>query len=81
MEVFTYLIKSLKDDSFYTGISENPGKRLKEHNQGKLKITALKRPWKLIYKKLHFSYLEARKHEKWLKKKNCHYKNKLESEL
>jgi len=79
MSVFTYLIKSLKNNSYYTGISENPNKRLEEHNYGKLRITALKRPWKLVYKKSHFSYLEARKHEKWLKKKNHQYKSKLES--
>ncbi|KKT26742.1 MAG: Excinuclease ABCsubunit C domain-containing protein [Parcubacteria group bacterium GW2011_GWA2_43_9b] len=80
MEIFAYLIKSLKDKSFYTGISENPEKRVKEHNQGKLKNTALKRPWKLTYKKAHSSYAEARKHEKWLKKKNRQYKDNLKIE-
>lgn len=79
MEIFTYLIRSVKDNSFYTGISENPEKRLQEHNRGKLRITALKRPWELIYKKTHLSYSEARKHEKWLKKKNRNYKNNLKT--
>jgi len=77
--VFTYLLKSLKDGSFYTGISEDPEERVKAHNRGVLKNTAVKRPWKLIYKKSHLSYSEARKHEKWLKKKNRQYKGKLEN--
>ena len=75
MKVFTYLIKSKKDKSYYTGISKNPEKRLKEHNQGKLKTTNKNKPFQLVYKKEHPDYQEARKHEIWLKKKNCKYKD------
>jgi len=74
MIIYTYIIQSLKDSSFYTGISDNPEKRLKQHNRGSLKTTSRRRPWRLIYKKAHSSYREARKHEKWLKKKNIKYK-------
>jgi putative endonuclease len=74
MAVFIYLIYSLKDESFYTGITTDPHRRLKEHNKGNLPCTASKRPWKLVYTKEHASYEEARKHEKWLKKKNKQYK-------
>ena len=77
MAVYTYLIKSLIDQSFYVGISHNPVKRLSEHNQGKLKITASKRPYLLVYNKKYLNYLEARRHEKWLKKKSRVYKEKL----
>lgn len=77
MKVFTYIIQSLADSSYYTGITINVQKRLYEHNEGTLKTTALKRPWNLMYVKPHNSYLEARKHEKWLKKKNRKYKVKL----
>ncbi|PIS07486.1 excinuclease ABC subunit C [Candidatus Berkelbacteria bacterium CG10_big_fil_rev_8_21_14_0_10_43_13] len=72
--IYTYLIKSEKDNNFYTGITEDPEKRLHEHNCGKLKTTSQKRPWKLVYFKEHTNYLEARKHEIWLKKKNRKYK-------
>jgi len=75
--ISTYLIKSLKDESFYTGISADPFKRLNEHNSGKLKITSLHKPFVLVYFKEHLNYNEARKHEKWLKKKNRDYKSKL----
>ncbi len=77
MKTFTYLIQSLVDGGFYTGISYDPVNRLKEHNAGKIKATLGRRPFKLIYLKEHKSYQEARKHEKWLKKKNIEYKNHL----
>ena len=73
----TYLLKSSRDQSFYVGISKDVEKRLHEHNSGKLKTTARKRPWFLVFSRNHVNYLEARKHEKWLKKKNRAYKEKL----
>lgn len=75
--VYTYLLKSEKDGSFYTGISKDPQKRLQVHNNGEVDSTKNKKPWALVYKKVHADYPEARKHEKWLKKKNRKYKNKL----
>jgi len=75
--IYTYLAKSEIDDSFYVGISEDPKKRVDNHNSGKLKTTARKKPWKLVYFSCHDSYGEARQHEKWLKKKSRIYKNKL----
>lgn len=67
------------DGSYYVGISELPEDRLIQHNQGKSDYTKRKRPWKLVYKKEHKDYQEARKHELWLKKKNRLYKDKLVS--
>ena len=75
--ISTYLIKSLSDDFYYTGISENPHKRLKEHNSGKLSTTSGHKPFMLVYIKNHLNYSEAREHEKWLKKKSIDYKSKL----
>jgi putative endonuclease len=74
--VYTYLLKNNKG-TFYIGISENPNRRLNEHNAGKVLTTRLKKPWNLVYLKSHKNYIEARKQEKWLKKKNHNYKNKL----
>jgi len=75
--VYTYLIKSEVDGSFYTGISVDLKRRLRDHNTGKLKNTSFKKPWKLVYYKEHVDYSEARKHERWLKKKNRQYKEYL----
>ena len=80
MGIYTYLLKSIIVNNYYTGISENPERRLFEHNSGKVKITAKNRPYILVYKKLHNSYAEARKHEIWLKKKNRIYKNRISKE-
>ena len=70
-------MKSEKDKSYYVGITKDLDLRLKVHNRGGLKTTAAKRPWEIIYKKGYNSYHEARKHEKWLKKKSKQYKAKL----
>lgn len=76
--VFTYLLKSEKDGSYYTGIAKNLEDRLgSHHNKGKVVSTKKKIPWKLVYKKEHPTYEDVRKHEKWLKKKNHQYKDKL----
>jgi putative endonuclease len=77
MKVYTYLLRSFKDESYYVGISSDPYKRLEYHNNGYLKTTSRKKPYALVYLKKHLNYQEARKHEKWLKKKNKEYKNKL----
>ncbi len=77
MSCYTYLIQSKIDNSFYVGISKDPKRRLIEHNGGKLKITSKKKPYKLIYIKEYPDYQSARKHEKWLKKKNIEYKSGL----
>ena len=77
MKVYTYLLKSLKDGSYYVGISSDPYSRLEYHNNGYLKTTSIKKPFSLIYFKEHIDYKEARKHELWLKKKNRIYKDRL----
>jgi len=77
MSCSVYLIQSKVDKSFYVGISENPEKRLTEHNGGKLKTTSRKKPYLLVYSKEYNNYQLARRHELWLKKKDRNYKLKL----
>lgn len=79
--MYTYLIKSLKDGSYYTGITENLERRVKQHNKGVLLTTKTKKPWELAYWKEHPDSIKARKHEKWLKKKNRIYKANLEKKI
>lgn len=75
--VYIYMLKSSVDESYYVGISENVEGRVNSHNLGKVHSTRSKRPWVLVYTKEHLDYKEARRHEKWLKKKSREYKNKL----
>jgi putative endonuclease len=46
---FVYILKSLKDNSFYIGQCDDLDKRMSKHAEGMSKYTASKRPLKLIY--------------------------------
>ena len=65
--VFVYVIESLKDQTWYTGIALNAENRLVEHNNGKNRFTKGHRPWKIIYKEIQPDWVSARKREKYLK--------------
>lgn len=67
MKYFVYVLKSKKDGNFYTGFSEDPERRLKEHNSGKTKSLFFRRPLALIYKEEYDDELQARRREKFLK--------------
>lgn len=49
---FLYILQC-SDNTFYTGITTNLDRRIKEHNQSKLgaKYTKVRRPVKLVYSK------------------------------
>jgi len=64
---FLYILHSLKDGNFYTGITENLERRLKEHESGKNFSTAPRRPLKLIYYEAYFLKEDAEAREKYLK--------------
>jgi predicted GIY-YIG superfamily endonuclease len=69
-DVFVYVLVSLKDATFYVGISKDPNNRLIEHNSGKTKYTSGHLPYKLIYcSSAYSSYADARIQEKKLKSK------------
>ncbi len=76
---YAYIIKSLKDGTFYKGSSSDLDKRLLYHNSGKSKYTKSKRPWKLHYFESFTTKSEAIRRElffksidgyNWLKKNN-----------
>ena len=64
---FVYAIQSGKDGRIYVGMCVNIETRLKEHNAGKTRSTKGFIPWKLIYKELLETRLDARKREIYLK--------------
>ena len=68
---FVYVIKSERYDRIYIGMSENPEKRVREHNKGQTKSTKFYKPWVLVYKKFIGVRKEARKEEKKLKSGFC----------
>jgi len=46
---YTYILKSLKDDKWYTGCCGDLRKRFKEHNHNRVVSTKGRGPFKLIY--------------------------------
>ncbi|MBL7137105.1 MAG: GIY-YIG nuclease family protein [Candidatus Marinimicrobia bacterium] len=62
-----YVLKSLKDNNYYVGMSENVNRHIKEHNTGKVRSTKYRIPFKLIYVEKCIDRASARKCEKYLK--------------
>ena len=68
MKVYLYILRSEKDKGHYIGISEDPEKRLEQHNSGLERATKSRAPFKLLAIKEFNGYKEARRVEKVLKK-------------
>lgn len=64
---FLYVLRSEKDNSLYKGISNDPSRREKEHNQGKNLSTKSKIPWELDYVEVCKDRKEAREKEVYYK--------------
>ncbi|MBI3627662.1 MAG: GIY-YIG nuclease family protein [Candidatus Sungbacteria bacterium] len=46
---FTYILRSDKDGSCYTGITDNLKRRIAEHNSGNVTYTSSKSPFRLVW--------------------------------
>ncbi|OEK03308.1 endonuclease [Roseivirga sp. 4D4] len=64
---FTYILQNDFDQTFYYGHTKNLDERLKRHNQGKVRSTKSKRPWRLHYKEVFQTKSEAYKREMFFK--------------
>ena len=62
---YTYIIQSLKDESFYIGYSCDLEKGIMFHNGGLSKYTSTKTPWKLVYFEKFETKSDAIKREKF----------------
>ncbi|GHB28517.1 GIY-YIG nuclease family protein [Mongoliitalea lutea] len=74
MAFFVYIIQSVKDNSFYIGVSSNPEERLLKHNRPHKGYTARKQPWILVYTEAFATKTKALKRENFIKaqKKSFH---------
>ena len=70
---FVYLLQSTADKTFYIGNTGNLGRRLIEHNTGKVYYTNRKTPWNLIYYEAYQTRETAREREKQLKRFSSAY--------
>jgi putative endonuclease len=64
---YTYVLKSRKNNTFYTGVTTNLKKRLDEHNKGLVISTKHRRPLQLIYYEACLDKDDAFRREKYLK--------------
>ncbi len=67
MAYFVYVLRSQKDNTRYTGITNDLTKRVEAHNKGCSQYTKAHRPYKLIYSEELPDRVDARKREKYLK--------------
>ncbi|MBL7159827.1 GIY-YIG nuclease family protein [Candidatus Microgenomates bacterium] len=75
---FVYILKSLKDNKYYIGQTNNLANRTKQHNNGKVRTTKHRKPLKLIYKESFSNREKAVKREKFFKThKGYNYLKKL----
>ena len=66
---YLYILQSLKDNSFYIGVTHNLEKRIEFHNKGLQRYTKKKVPWKLVYYEIYKDKTSALKREREIKKK------------
>jgi putative endonuclease len=69
MMFYTYILQSTKNNQYYVGHTENIETRLTTHNNGGVKSTRYKRPWRVVYFETFESKLEANQRELEIKKK------------
>ena len=67
MEYFVYILRSVRDDRRYIGITSNPDRRLEEHNAGLVFSTKGRRPFIMIYIEKCLNRQAAREREKYFK--------------
>lgn len=67
MFFYLYILQSQKDGKFYTGITDDLSRRIKEHNCGENTSTSYRRPFKRIYYEAYLLKQDVEAREKYLK--------------
>ena len=65
---YVYILRSKKDNKFYTGSTNNLGRRINEHNSGLVFSTKSRIPFELVYYEAYRSKQDAMNREKQLKR-------------
>jgi putative endonuclease len=73
MSYYVYIIYSPRLHYFYKGSTDDPLRRLKEHNDGRNKSTANKGPWELVFVRHFDSKQVAQREERRIKRTNPAY--------
>lgn len=67
MFYYVYVLRSSKDNKFYTGYTNNLKSRFELHQKGRVESTKNRRPLKLIYYEACLNQQDATHREKYLK--------------
>ena len=64
---YVYVLRSLKDDHFYVGLTRDLPLRLQQHNSGLVISTKKRTPFELVYWEGCLNRSDATQREKYLK--------------
>jgi putative endonuclease len=64
---YVYILKSKKDNNMYTGCTSDIKKRLSLHNNGKVGVTKIRRPFGMMFYEAFIDKSDAFRREQWLK--------------
>ena len=64
---YVYTLRSIKDSDLYIGCTNDLKRRRAEHNSGKSRATAPRKPFKLVYYEAYAASEDAIRREKGLK--------------
>ncbi len=67
MIYFVYLLRSLKDNNYYTGYTNNLENRINDHQNGRVQSTKHRLPFELVYFEGCLNQQDATRREKYLK--------------
>ncbi|NEW78089.1 MAG: GIY-YIG nuclease family protein [Gelidibacter sp.] len=67
MYYYIYVLRSLKDNNFYTGYTSDLENRILEHQKGQVKSTKHRLPLELVYFEGCINQQDATSREKYLK--------------
>jgi putative endonuclease len=62
-----YVLRSVKDEQMYVGYTGDFKKIYKEHNEGKVISTRVRRPFKLIFYEAYLNQDDAKRREQYFK--------------
>ena len=65
---YVYILRSLKDNKYYTGYTNNLERRLQDHNRGKSESVRHGGPFELIHSEEYTTKIEAIQREIQIKK-------------
>jgi putative endonuclease len=64
---YVYVLRSLKDDQFYVGLTRDLSVRVQQHNNGLVTSTKKRAPFELVYWEGCLNESDAAQREKYLK--------------